>query len=319
MKKLSIIVPVYNAQKHIRKCLDSICVQLCREYELLLIDDGSQDGSLEIIEEYKQKFPDMIRVISKQNEGAAKTRNLGIHEAKGKYLCFIDNDDFVDRDYFSTFLNAIEKSGSDIVLGGYRRVEEDRIRFQVNPKMSKWYKFTVVAPWARILKKSFLLEQGIEFLEYGLGEDVYFSVMAYARTEKVEIIDYVGYNWYFNEKSVSNTSQKGISRELDPLYLLGKIYDKIGKGDRLFSYYYIRYGVWYLLFSGRRATQEEFITEYHRIFTWYRERGIPEKFPIFSRDIFGEKMAIRCIINFFLILRKFKMVKIFSNFYCIGE
>lgn len=212
MKKLSIIIPVYNAQDHIRTCLDSISRQLRKEYEIILIDDGSRDSSLDILKEYERQYPGSVRVIAKENEGVAKTRNLGIREAAGEYLCFIDNDDFVDKNYFENFLTAIEQDKCDIVIGGYRRVEGDKIRFQVKPVASAWYKFMVAAPWAKIFRRSFLINNGIEFLDYGLGEDVYFSLVAYAKTRKIKVVDYIGYNWYFNQKSVSNTSQRGFSK-----------------------------------------------------------------------------------------------------------
>ena len=319
MKKLSIIIPVYNAQDHIRTCLDSISRQLRKEYEIILIDDGSRDSSLDILKEYERQYPGSVRVIAKENEGVAKTRNLGIREAAGEYLCFIDNDDFVDKNYFENFLTAIEQDKCDIVIGGYRRVEGDKIRFQVKPVASAWYKFMVAAPWAKIFRRSFLINNGIEFLDYGLGEDVYFSLVAYAKTRKIKVVDYIGYNWYFNQKSVSNTSQRGFSKELDPLYLLEKIYNEVGSGEILYSYYYIRYGIWYHLFSGRQSTKEKFLSEYKKLFLWYEKRNVPCKFPIFSRAVLAEKLATRCMVGCFLIFHKFKLVKLFAKFYCIGE
>ena len=189
----------------------------------------------------------------------------------------------MDKNYFENFLTAIEQDKCDIVIGGYRRVEGDKIRFQVKPVASAWYKFMVAAPWAKIFRRSFLINNGIEFLDYGLGEDVYFSLVAYAKTRKIKVVDYIGYNWYFNQKSVSNTSQRGFSKELDPLYLLEKIYNEVGSGEILYSYYYIRYGIWYLLFSGRQSTKEKFLSEYKKLFLWYEKRNVPCKFPIFSR------------------------------------
>lgn len=315
--KLSIIIPVYNASAHIKKCLDSIMIQLEENYELLLINDGSKDDSEMILREYEKKYPNNVRVISKENEGAAKTRNLGIKEARGKYICFIDNDDFVDKGYFINFLEAADEE-SDIVIGGYRRVELDKIRFQVIPNSSEWYKYIITAPWAKIYRRDFLIYNNIEFLDYGLGEDVYFSIVAYSCTDKIKVIDYIGYNWYFNTKSVSNTSQKGFNPQLDPVYLLERIYQRVGIRKREYSYYYVRYGVWYLLFSGKNANKEEFLMEYRKIFLWYKTNSIEEKFPVFSKETEGEKYSVKLVIKSFLILHKMKLVKIFANFYCKG-
>ena len=314
--KLSIIVPVYNAQDHIRKCVDSILKQVNNEYEVLLINDGSKDNSEIILREYEKLYPDIVRVISKKNEGVAKTRNLGIKEARGDYICFVDNDDFIEDTYFSTFYDAI-KTGYDIVIGGYRRVALEKIQFQVIPKKSEWYKYIMMAPWAKIYRKEFLLENNIEFLNYGLGEDVYFSLVAYSCTDKIKVIDYIGYNWYFNTESVSNTSQKGFNEALDPLYLLEKIYERVGKEKAEYSYFYVRYGIWYLLFSGRNAKTDEFIREYKKILSWYELNEIRLKFPV-GKKTDGEKLSVKLIIKGFIIMHRLKLIKAFAYFYCKG-
>ena len=99
---ISIIIPVYNAQEGIKQCIDSLLNQSFTDFEIILINDGSTDNSLEVIKEYADAN-DFIRVIDKENEGVAKTRNKGIQLAKGKYVVFIDNDDFVDSDYLERF------------------------------------------------------------------------------------------------------------------------------------------------------------------------------------------------------------------------
>ena len=164
MKKATIIIPVYNSEKYIKRCMESILSQIDETFEVLLINDGSNDRSEDIIDSYAKKYPGIVRVISKKNEGTAKTRNLGIREARGEFIFFIDNDDFVDDGYFKRFINAIDEK-SDIVVGGYRRVKDKKVRFQSFPKNSSWYKFTVVAPWAKIYKREFLLKNDISFLD----------------------------------------------------------------------------------------------------------------------------------------------------------
>ena len=147
--------------------MESILSQIDETFEVLLINDGSNDRSEDIIDSYAKKYPGIVRVISKKNEGTAKTRNLGIREARGEFIFFIDNDDFVDDGYFKRFINAIDEK-SDIVVGGYRRVEDKKVRFQSFPKNSSWYKFTVVAPWAKIYKREFLLKNHIDSNPYYL-------------------------------------------------------------------------------------------------------------------------------------------------------
>lgn len=314
--RISIIVPVYNAQNHIKKCVDSIIRQITDIDEILLINDGSKDNSEAILREYEKKYSN-IRVISKDNEGVAKTRNLGIQEAKGKYICFIDNDDFIDQNYFENFMNVAE-DGYDIVIGGYRRVEAEKIRFEVTPTDTAWYKYIITAPWAKIYRRQFLIDNDIKFLNYGLGEDIYFSIVAYSCTNKIKTINYIGYNWYFNEESVSNTSQRGFNATLDPVYLLERIYQRVGTENEEYSYFYVRYGIWYLLFSGRNAQYNDFIREYYNIFSWYRKNDIKEKFPILSSKTKGEKASVKLVIKSFLLIHKVKCVKLFARFYCKG-
>lgn len=115
---LSIIIPVYNAEKYIRQTLDSILSQPFRDYELLLVNDGSTDGSLVILNEYAKKTP-LIRVINKKNEGVSATRNRGIREAKGKFLYFMDADDLLHPKFLTLMTGELEKAGADIVVCDY--------------------------------------------------------------------------------------------------------------------------------------------------------------------------------------------------------
>ena len=121
---VSVIIPVYNAQDGIKQCLDSLLNQSFTDFEIILLNDGSTDNSLEVIKKYAA-VNDFIRVIDKENEGVAKTRNKGIQLANGKYIVFIDNDDFVDSDYLERFYNAIDQEQLDIVLGSYKRVNQE--------------------------------------------------------------------------------------------------------------------------------------------------------------------------------------------------
>lgn len=121
---VSVIIPVYNAQEGIKQCLDSLLNQSFTDFEIILLNDGSTDNSLEVIKKYAADN-DFIRVIDKENEGVAKTRNKGIQLANGKYIVFIDNDDFVDSDYLERFYNEIDQEQLDIVLGGYKRVNQE--------------------------------------------------------------------------------------------------------------------------------------------------------------------------------------------------
>lgn len=199
--KVSVIIPVYNSEKFIGKCIDSVLSQTFQDFELILINDGSKDNSQKILEEYKQKEPKKITLIQQKNKGVAKTRNESIQMAKGKYVMLIDNDDFIDKDYIETFVKEIEKHDDDVVMGGYRRPnEQGKIIKKLQLPNEPWGKFMIFAPWARIYKKEYLIKNDIKFLPINIGEDVFFNIQAMLMSKKIKIINYIGYNWFFNTR-----------------------------------------------------------------------------------------------------------------------
>lgn len=123
-KKISIIVPVYNVEKYLRKCVTSIINQTYKNLEIILIDDGSTDNS-GIICDKLEKEDERIKVIHKQNEGVSVTKNLGISICTGDYIAFIDSDDFVMDDYCETLYNNLVQTNSDISIVSYNVVKED--------------------------------------------------------------------------------------------------------------------------------------------------------------------------------------------------
>ena len=120
-KLISVIVPAYNAEKYIGKCIDSVLAQTYRDWELISVDDGSQDGTLGILKRYA-KADCRIRVIRQvENQGPGIARNTGIAEAKGKYVVFIDSDDYIEKDYFQ----LLSEHDEDVVFINVRNVDEE--------------------------------------------------------------------------------------------------------------------------------------------------------------------------------------------------
>lgn len=316
--KVSVIVPVYNSEDTIERCINSILGQTYKNWELLLINDGSNDQSLKVMEKYK--FCKQIKIINQENHGVAYTRNLGIKEAIGKYIMFIDNDDYIDNDYIETHVKLIEDGKLDLVISGYKRVNIDNKILHIEKlNNTYWSRYIIVAPWARIYKREFLLKNNIEFFSYGIGEDVYFNLDVYSHNPKIFISDYVGYNWFLNSSSVSNTSQKGLNKNVDILVLLEKIIKKYENPDIYLCYYLVRYYIWYLLFSGRNANRKDFIFEYNRIKKWYKENNISLKIMPWSSKIKGEPLKNRISVVIFKMMELLHLIKIFSLFYCKGR
>ena len=315
---ISVIIPVYNAQDGIKRCLDSLLNQSFKNFEIILLNDGSKDNSLNILKEYELKYS-FVRVIDKQNEGVAVTRNKGILLAEGEYIMFMDNDDFVDSDYIETFYQAIHEKKLDLVIGGYKRVNQDnQIIFSQNIQQSEWSKYIIMAPWAKIYRTEFLKTNNLEFFDYGIGEDIIFNLAAYKATDKIGLLDYKGYNWYYNSQSISNTSQRGFSPKIDILVLFSKILE-LGKPSELEVYYLKRYYVWYLLFSGRTSSNQEFIHQYIRIKEWLKENKLISTISPLSKKVQGERFQTKISLIVFLSLEKLRLVPLFAKIYCKGK
>lgn len=309
---VSIIIPVYNAQKYIKRCLTSVLNQSYTNIEIIVINDGSTDKSEEIVESLAKK-DSRIKLLNQNNQGAAKTRNTGIKKATGEYIMFIDNDDYIEKDYVNMYVNNIKKN--DIVIGGYRRVSNKKEYFKVKGN-SKWYPYLIMAPWAKLYRKDFIIKNKIEFLDYAIGEDSYFSINAYGKAKSIKIIDYIGYNWFFNEESISNTTQRGFNKKIDIKYLLEKLYEVFPKENEFHDYYFLRYGIWYLLFSGRNAKKEEFMEEYKKIFSWLKEKKIPINRPEYTKEYEGESLKNKISILIFTKLHKWRLINLFAKIYC---
>lgn len=315
---ISVIIPVYNAQDGIKRCVDSLLNQSFKNFEIILLNDGSKDNSLNILKEYELKYS-FVRVIDKQNEGVAVTRNKGILLAEGEYTMFMDNDDFVDSDYIETFYQAIHEKNLDLVIGGYKRVNQDnQIIFSQDIQQSEWSKYIIMAPWAKVYRTEFLKTNNLEFFDYGIGEDIIFNLAAYKTTDKIGLLDYKGYNWYYNNQSISNTSQRGFSPEIDILVLFSKILE-LGKPSELVVYYLKRYYVWYLLFSGKSSSDQEFIHQYIRIKEWLKENKLISTISPLSKKVQGERFQTKISLIVFLSIEKLRLVPLFAKIYCKGK
>lgn len=120
---ISVIVPVYNVEKYIRKCIDSICAQTYRRLEIILVDDGSPDGCGAICDEYSDR-DDRIRVIHKENGGLSDARNAGIEAATGRYIGFVDSDDYIKPEMYETMLRRMKSENADMIICGLLWVDE---------------------------------------------------------------------------------------------------------------------------------------------------------------------------------------------------
>ena len=123
MEKISIVVPIYNVEKYVKKCIESLIKQTYKNIEIILVDDGSTDSSAEIIDEYANKDSRII-AIHQKNKGVSSARNTGLKAARGEYIGFVDPDDYVDCQMYEVMVNKLQASLADLVVCGYSKIWE---------------------------------------------------------------------------------------------------------------------------------------------------------------------------------------------------
>ena len=202
MQKVSVIVPVYNVEKYLDQCITSIINQTYQNIELILINDGSKDKSFNIMKKYKNN-PKVI-IFSQENHGAAYTRNFGLKKASGKYIMFVDSDDYISSDYIETYIDGFTNN-IDVVLGGYSYNKQGQIK-QIFPKNCLWDVYRFSATCGKMYRKDFLVKHSIEYGNAEFLEDVLFNLQCLFLNAKYNIIHYTGYIYRYNEQSISHDS-----------------------------------------------------------------------------------------------------------------
>ena len=212
---LSILVPVYNVEKYLSRCIESVLSQDYTDYEIILVDDGSLDISGIICDEYASKYPEIIKVIHKDNGGQASARLAGFQKASGKYIMFLDSDDYLLPNALSILYNKIEE-GYDIVKGINRRVyadgsytiERHKI-FNEEIKGNENYLSKVInadiAPylWGGIYRKELIQEEDFKhILDFSVGEDWLLNIAIAKRVNKMVCIDSEIYCYFINNNSI---------------------------------------------------------------------------------------------------------------------
>ena len=218
--KISIIVPVYKVEQYLRRCLDSIVAQTFTDWECILVDDGSPDGSGTICDEYA--FHDSrFRVIHRQNAGVSAARNAGLDAAQGKWILFSDSDDWLCASCLSLLLDTSCQNDADVTVGAYF-LNDGKKDFAVRcpsggtMEMPKDFAFWWQGPWAKLIKKSVLHKHNIKFPEeITLAEDLYFTFFLFYHAKNICAVEDCVYHYFQNKNSVCNTiSEKNLSDEL---------------------------------------------------------------------------------------------------------
>ncbi len=226
MCKISIIIPVYNAESYLNQCLDTVINQSLDDIEIILINDGSTDNSLDICYKYSKK-DSRVKVIDKKNEGPSVARNLGITSASGKYICFIDADDWIELDMCKKLYNDIEFNNADFIMCNFIKQtegQEELIDSGINSKIlcGKDITYSLIipliekkgigihklatfrGPWGKLYKRETILQNKISFKkDLIIGEDFMFNCEYLIEAKKVVINKEYFYNYRINNSSIT--------------------------------------------------------------------------------------------------------------------
>ena len=235
MIKISVIVPVYNMEKYLEKCLDSLVNQTLKEIEIILVNDASKDGSLFIMRECERQFPEKVKVInSKENLGAGGARNLGIAQAKGAYIGFVDCDDLVDTHMYEKLYARASEKNCDIVDCGYYKQAEDLAIVHTADELTgqldinKRRELIVGGGYivTKLFRRTLFEDTNLRFRRNAILEDSDFLTYVFATAETIENVKEVFYYYRNNEESSSNTNQ--LQRYCSNIYeAMKNIYEKL--------------------------------------------------------------------------------------------
>lgn len=224
MPKFSIIVPVYNVEKYLRKCLDSIKKQTFKDYEVIIVNDGTKDNSMEIAKEYPYK------IVNQKNQGLSVARNTGVKQATGEYLIFIDSDDYIEKDLLKKINNSL-KNNPDVVRYQIKEVYENEINEQkFNEKsfnnktgeeafklISKYH--FVENAWCYAIKRKYYQKEKFSFKPGTIHEDFGLIPLVIIKAKTVNSISYIGYNYLQRKNSImSNSNYQKTKKKVDDFY-----------------------------------------------------------------------------------------------------
>lgn len=225
---ISVIIPIYNSERYLKQCLDSVINQTYNNMEIICINDGSADNSLNILNEYAKK-DNRIKIISQDNQGGGFARNVGIKIATGEYLFFLDSDDWFKPTFIKDMYSKAKKDDSDIVMCGYDVFDNKLNKFIKNVKISNQYitvspfsprkfnnsLFNIISPnpWTKIFKRELFTKYDLIFENYKSCDDLTCVCLALALSKKISIINksYINYRYNQTDNQTANVANESES------------------------------------------------------------------------------------------------------------
>ncbi|MBP1570376.1 MAG: glycosyltransferase [Oscillospiraceae bacterium] len=249
MPTVSVIIPVYNAEKYLSQCVESVVNQTFKDIEIILVNDGSKDTSGTLCDKWSAK-DNRIKVIHKQNSGPAATRNMGTKAATGSWILYLDSDDWYENDtLIDTLLSFADKKDSDIVCFNYRRYFENSRTYSdvlchaesedVSPSYLVDNKIFTSSPCLKLIKHSIITENDIYFEEGVLSEDIEFNAKFLLATDKISFCEECVYVYRARENSITTSiSKKHVDDLVYIIYKMSQMADRTAEYNSFLAFQY---------------------------------------------------------------------------------
>lgn len=223
MAKVSVIVPVYNVEKYLKRCLDSLINQTLSDIDIICINDGSKDSSLQILDQYAQKDSRIV-IYNQENSGLSVARNTGLEHASGEYIGFVDSDDWVDLDFYEKLYNSAKNNNADIAVADFIREHPNKKPKRLKLKEEKIYttpedKFMICkvhregCVWNKIYRTEFIKSINLKFVPKMYYEDRDFTIRSLYFSKKLVTTPNTYYRYFVNPKSIVNKRRNYIQDE----------------------------------------------------------------------------------------------------------
>ncbi len=287
MCKVSIIIPAYNTEEYMAECLDSILNQTLEEIEIIVVDDGSADGTLAILRDYEKRFPEKIKVFHKENGGQASARNVALKYAQGEYLGFVDSDDWIDVDMYEVMYTKAKKENADIVICDmvdhyptyeiYHHASVFDDKFKVTPSACN-----------KIFKRTFA--EGVNFPEGLYYEDFEYTTKQLMKTDKISLVHKGFYHCHCREVSTMNNNNAKMNKDIlsvmENLEAFVKANNWEEKYGEVIEYLYIDH----ILITTINRLEQQDNSEKKAVIDFLRKE-VGKKYPKFDKDTAFVKMS----------------------------
>ena len=295
MPKVSVIVPVYNVEEYIQRCLESLVDQTLKDIEIIIVNDGSEDNSIEIVNNFIKKYPEKIVYLEKENGGLSDARNYGIPYAKGEYIAFLDSDDYVEKNMYEKMYDIAKKENSDMVecdfYWEYPNKKKKDVGVIYNNQHEMMENIRVVA-WNKLIKREIIEISKVQFPKGYRYEDVEFTYKLIPYLNKVSFVKEPMIHYIQRPDSISNSQNEKTKDIFDILdhviefYKEKNIYDQYKEE---LEYTYTRYLLCSSLLRMIKIKDKKIRQECLNK-TW---ESLNEKFPCWKKNKILRKRSVK--------------------------